>query len=288
MNKQREWGDSSLFKMNQAYNPDNLYCSKDSESRDGFLFKFDSTQFKNCNQALRGAIFDIADGVQVEITNGVSMSGATNNSAIEGGFAFLQGHGTMISIKDAITFTGQNAYFGGAFFLVDQSEIELEKMTFEKSDVYDGLIYQDRNTHSTLKNLLFNDNLVEDRAIISTHDYSFFEMSDCDFTNNEAIGDSGIIFQDNSRNNKYYTGFENGLSIFGDRDDHLSTIKNVKIIKTDMFYGGNIIKVVNSNMIIENVTMEDNNIYSKSGGIHMSYSNINLTNSLFDVKNDTD
>jgi hypothetical protein len=48
-----------------------------------------------------------------------------NNSAIEGGFAFLEGHSTKILIRDNITLSQQNAYFGGAFFLVDEAEIEL-------------------------------------------------------------------------------------------------------------------------------------------------------------------
>jgi hypothetical protein len=120
MNKQREWGDSSLFKIETPSDPESLFCKNDNPV---IKFNFISSTFQNCNQAYRGAIFNIENGVVLQISNNTTY--ALNNSAIEGGFAFMQGHGTKIIIKDAITLDGQNAYFGGSFFMFDEASIEL-------------------------------------------------------------------------------------------------------------------------------------------------------------------
>ena len=60
------------------------------------------------------------------------------------------------------------------------------------------------------------------------------------------------------------------------------------INKTEMYYGGNAIKIINSNMVFNELKLEENSIFSKSGGIHMSYSNVNISNSIFNVKNTSD
>jgi hypothetical protein len=55
-----------------------------------------------------------------------------------------------------------------------------------------------------------------------------------------------------------------------------------------MFYGGNLIKVVNSNLIVNKTRMYMNDVVSKSGGIHLSYSNVEVYNSEFNVDNSSD
>jgi hypothetical protein len=53
-----------------------------------------------------------------------------------------------------------------------------------------------------------------------------------------------------------------------------------------MLYGGNLIKIINSNLLVDTINVYKNNIFSKSGGIHMSYSNVNIKNSVFDINNE--
>jgi hypothetical protein len=201
MNKQREWGDSSLFKLERPSDPESLFCKNDKPV---IKFNFVASTFQNCNQALRGAIFNIENGVVLQISS--IKTYALNNSAIEGGFAFIQGDETKIIIKDAITLDAQNAYFGGSFSLIDYASIELSNVKIINAQVFEGIIYMDRNSYSSLLSLEFSNNFVQERAIIIAMDYSFFTLEDTIFDTNEIIGDAGIIQQDNSRNNKFYNG----------------------------------------------------------------------------------
>ena len=128
--------------------------------------------------------------------------------------------------------------------------------------------------------------MIHDRAIISSHDYSFFNLKDSKFEDNVIIGDSGIIYQDNSRRNIYYKDIGNGT--FEKGETLQSVIETVTIQRNNMSYGGNLVKVINSNLYFENVAFVENDIFSKSGGIHMSYSRVEIQNSIFDVRNMSD
>ena len=53
--------------------------------------------YENCNQADKGAILTLENGAMVNITGPESV--ARNNSAIEGGFAYIKGEGTQINLN---------------------------------------------------------------------------------------------------------------------------------------------------------------------------------------------
>jgi hypothetical protein len=64
-------------------------------------WQFINNRYQNCNQANRGAIFNVQNGAQVNISNSIAL----NNSAFLGGFAYLTGHNSSIEIKKNMTLT---------------------------------------------------------------------------------------------------------------------------------------------------------------------------------------
>ena len=101
--------------------------------------------FKNCNNAAKGGIFYLSSGARLNVT---SNTRAMDNSALYGGFAYLTDPGTTLlmnyhvkailseydveidydgyvekwktkPVKPIANLAGQNAYFGGAFYVKD-------------------------------------------------------------------------------------------------------------------------------------------------------------------------
>jgi hypothetical protein len=55
-----------------------------------------------------------------------------------------------------------------------------------------------------------------------------------------------------------------------------------------MSLGGNMIKIVETNLLIDSVEFIQNDIYQKTGGVHAMYSDLVIQNSEFDVRNQSD
>lgn len=52
-----------------------------------------------------------------------------------------------------------------------------------------------------------------------------------------------------------------------------------------MELGGNLIKIIETNLLVNNTQFFSNDIYQKSGGIHAMYSDLTISHSQFDVRN---
>lgn len=109
-------------------------------------------------------------------------------------------------------------------------------------------------------------------------------MVDSKFLENDIIGDAGIFYNDNGRINKYYQGTTNGLDVFKRGELRQSVFENVEVRDNNMTYGGNLFKIVNSNLLLDKVYLVSNDIFSKSGGVQMVYSNVEVVDSTFDMQ----
>ena len=68
---------------------------------------------------------------------------AGSNSALYGGFAYLEGNGTEVFIIGGATLDGQSAYYGGAFYLTEEAQLHLLGTSEEKRvNIDGGTVYQ--------------------------------------------------------------------------------------------------------------------------------------------------
>jgi hypothetical protein len=92
---------------------------------------------------------------------------------LRGGFAYLTDNDTEIvfdssSNNNFALLSGQNAYYGGAFFLTNFSNLTLRRTNISNSENYQGSIYLEMFTFANLQNLIFKDNTIHDRGLIFT------------------------------------------------------------------------------------------------------------------------
>lgn len=185
--------------------------------RGKWQWRFTGTSFQNCNQGAKGGIFHLTNGAKVSITG--QPSRAVNNSATRGGFAYLRDPKTELIVEPTgrsarrpgratasgrSVLEGQNAYYGGAFYLEDKARVTLREVKIWKSEVYEGSIYLVARAWAQMERLLFVKNIVHDRALISTHHWSFFSLKRSRFLDNEGVWDSVLIEIDGPRWHRHF------------------------------------------------------------------------------------
>lgn len=122
----------------------------------------------------------MSNGTQIHVLN--SMRTAANNSANEGGFAYLEGKGTYMYVGPNpdnpyghTGLEGQNGYLGGAFHLKDEARVDLEQVTIARTESYDGgAAFLTDHAYIQIERCHFDDNLMHHRALIYTEHFSRF------------------------------------------------------------------------------------------------------------------
>jgi len=102
-----------------------------------------------------------------------------------------------------LTLQGQRAYFGGAFYIEDNAHLQIENVIIRDCELYDGLIYLDNNATMAMSYVSIFYNLAHHRAMISSHDYSFFFVEQSKFSENRAYHDSVLIYMDTAEDHKW-------------------------------------------------------------------------------------
>jgi hypothetical protein len=128
---------------------------------------FDNSIYQNCNQAYQGGIFHLEKGVKIQITG--TGNKMFDNSAIQGGFAFLNNSGTSIELFNEAQINGSSAYYGGAFALYNQAELEISDASINHGNVFDGVIYFEDRSKVTITNVSFKKNKAVERGVLSSH-----------------------------------------------------------------------------------------------------------------------
>lgn len=78
----------------------------------------------------------------------------------------------------------------------DKAILQINNTQIETGEVYEGMIYLKRESNLDMVNSRFKGNLAHQRAMISTHYYSFFELDRVDFEMNEAVFDTVAAYVD--------------------------------------------------------------------------------------------
>ena len=73
----------------------------------------------------------------------------------------------------------------------------------KECELYDGLVYLDNNASMAMSGVLVHGNLAHHRAMVSSHQYSFFYVDYSNFTENRANHDSVLIFIDTAEDHKW-------------------------------------------------------------------------------------
>jgi len=161
--------DSTGSEVQPALNPffDERFSNGLLDSTE-FKNQFSSNQYKHCNNVRQGAIFYLENGARVAETN----SSFTDNSALEGGIAYLKGDGTYLHIsKIQFPFFKQTrAYYGAIVFATDGATAQISSIPrINSNTAFEGVIaYLDNRARLYLKDLVeVNDNEVRKRGLIT-------------------------------------------------------------------------------------------------------------------------
>ena len=136
--------------------------------------------FKGCHQAHKGAIFQLTNEAKVSIRGPGAVAGS--NSALYGGFAYLEGNGTELWIMGGATLEGQTAYYGGAFYLTEEASLHLlgssdeERVKIADGTVYQGMINLEKRAVINLKYAEFEGNHALFRAMIFARQNSLIDV----------------------------------------------------------------------------------------------------------------
>lgn len=60
---------------------------------------------------------------------------------MKGGFAYLSGKDTELTVTDNVQLTAQRAYLGGAIYAVDRALVTIENTKLVENEAFDGIIY---------------------------------------------------------------------------------------------------------------------------------------------------
>ena len=119
---------------------------------------------------------------------------------------------------------------------------------------------------------------------------SFFNIHSSAFFENEASYDAVIIFLDGGKDDRLLVS-EPGKTdrremAFVNRTHHHCAIKDSHIYNNRLLEGGNLIKVLEANLLMESNEIYDNELLKLHGGIHVSYGHLELNeNEFFSSKN---
>lgn len=169
----------------------------------------------------------------------------------------------------------------------------MRDVEISRSEVYEGSIYLVERAWADMERLAFKSNVVLDRGLISTHHWAFFKLLRSEFRDNEGMWDSALIEIDGPRWRRHYQprpGDEDPRDAdgyfflkFEPQQSMSSWLREVTIAGTRTRYGGNIIKVVNSHLLLDRVTVESSRMYNKHGGIHLAFATLDVSDCTFDM-----
>ena len=90
-----------------------------------FSLVFENNEYQGCNQVEKGAIFYLEEGARLYDKG----SEYYKCSALQGGLAYLTGHGTYLKLYEPdTTITKIYGYQGGAFYIEKGATVELESL----------------------------------------------------------------------------------------------------------------------------------------------------------------
>lgn len=134
----------------------------------------------------------VSNGAKANVTGSRSLS--YDNSALEGGFAYVRGENSTIYVNNGSMINNTKAYFGGAIFAFDKSFVNFTNASISTGEAYEGHIMLQTNCTLNMTNGFFNGNVAHDKGMITAHSNSLVYITNTEFYENEAMHDSLILY----------------------------------------------------------------------------------------------
>ena len=195
----------------------------------------------------------------------------SQNSALNGGIAYVTGHGTYLHFQSSSEIRDINAYYGGMFYVEKGATVEVTDTAVKYNEAYEGLFayVNDRSRAIVHDRIEISDNRVHKRGVFIITEGSQLYLDDATIQRNRIGLDSAIIHAENNRLEYHLEDADQWQDVYV-----MSWVENTYITKNEIYEEGRMLSIIESNFTITNSKFSINDATTDNYGIYVSYSEL--------------